>query len=574
MLVTITVFYFHSNIQAQGFIWMESFGGSNYENLFTAAIDHNNNLYISGAFQDSIDVDPGDDEYIMEIPANHYYDTFMVKLNSDGALIHAHSTGGLGADFAPVIYTDKDLNYYISGTFSSTIDADPGPDSLIFIANSGLNIFFQKFNKNDQLQWAFQLQTHDEDDELSQIAVDDDGNIYITGDFTGTVDFDPGEAVYNLTSNGQNDIFILKLDANGNLIWAENFGNWYKDYGKNILITNTGNLLIAGGFSGTVDFDFGPDTAFLTSSGGGNHFFLNLTPNGEFNWVKQIGGEADAYISVLKTDSENNIIAGGSFSFQVDFDPDPDVEYILDGGVLDDLFVLKLNEDGIFQWVRAFNNNALSLLHTIAVDSINNVYFASYFNQPIDIIPGDSVYIIDPVGDYDFFIEKLNSNGEFISAITMGSEYFEWINTILLDNKANIFTVGIFRNNPEYILNNTTASVTSAGSVDIFIQKIYQTLTDTIPADTSGIIEFTKAEVSIYPNPNNGNFRIQSSFLNPGIYNLKIINPLGQSVLEKRVRVNSSLDEEIHLIGKGAYLVEISDNKGLRVIKKVVLTDI
>ncbi len=573
LLLTVTIFYCYSNIHGQGFTWMKSFGGSNHENLYKATIDHNNDIYITGAFQGSIDVDPGDDEFIMEIPYSHFYDTYMVKLNSDGELIHAHSTGSIGADFAPMIYVDESLNYYISGTFANTIDVDPGPDSLFFTANIGHDIFFQKFNETNQLQWAFHLETYDDDDELSEIAVDEEGNIYITGDFTGTVDFNPGEAVYELTSNGRNDIFIMKLDSNGNLIWVKNIGSWYEDYGQNILVTRAGNLLITGSFIGVVDFDPGSDTTLLTSAGSYDSFFLNLTSDGEFNWVKQIGGIAGVHISVLKTDNDDNIIVGGNFRFQADFNPDPDEEYLLDGGSSNDLYVLKLNENGIFQWVSAFNNSSTSLLHTISIDSIDNVYFASNFSQPIDIISGDSSYIIDPVGNTDFFIEKLNSSGEFVSAIIMGSEYYESINTIILDNMANIFTVGYFGGNPEYNLNNTSASVTSAGSADVFIQKIYLTYIDTTQIDTNNIIEYPKMEISIYPNPNNGNFMVQSSDLNPGIYNLKIINCIGQSILEKRVRVNSVLEEKIHISGKGAYLIEISDNKRLRIINRVFLTD-
>ena len=573
LLQALIIFYCYSNIQAQGFAWMKSFGGSNYENLYGATIDHKNNIYITGAFIGSIDLDPGEDEYIINTPYNHWYDTYMVKINSDGELIHAHSTGSIGADFAPMIFVDEGLNYYISGTFATTIDADPGPDSLFFTANYGDDIFFQKFNKIDQLQWAFHLETHDDFDEISEIDVDEEGNTYITGDFTGTVDFDPGEAVYELTSNGMNDLFVMKLDSNGNLLWAKNIGGWYEDFGQNIHLTTVGNVLLTGCFKGEVDFDPGYETTVLNSAGSYDSFFLNLTSDGEFNWVKKIGGIGPDYISVLEADNNDNIIVGGSFRIQADFDPDPEEEFLLDGSSSMNLYILKLYENGIFQWVSAFNNDESSYVHTIAIDSADNVYFASNFDEVIDIVPGDSSYIVIPVGNTDFFIEKLNTNGEFDSAIIMGSNQFEYIKTILLDDMTNLYTVGIFSNSPEYNLNNTSASVTSVGSIDVFIQKIDLTFVDTTTIDTTHIFEYPGIGLSIYPNPNKGNFMIKSSDLNPGIYKLKMLNYTGQTIFEKSVNINGVFEEEIQFSERGAYLIEISDNKSLRIVKRVFITD-
>ena len=104
---------------------MKSFGGIDHDNLNASVIDKMGNIYVCGSFQGSIDMDPDEGEYILT--SSHYYDTFVSKLNKDGEFIHAHSIGGDAADFAKVIAVDKDLNYYVSGTFDNTVDMDPGP---------------------------------------------------------------------------------------------------------------------------------------------------------------------------------------------------------------------------------------------------------------------------------------------------------------------------------------------------------------------------------------------------------------------------------------------------------------
>ena len=567
LLLFTLLFCFHiPQIRAQGIDWMKSFGGTDHDNLNASAIDEMGNIYVCGSFQGTIDMDPGEDEYILT--SSHYYDTFVLKLNKDGEFIHAHSIGGAAADFAKVIAVDKDLNYYVSGTFDNTVDMDPGPEELIFTANGDHDIFFQKFNEAGELQWAFQLKTSTEDDELRDIAIDEMGNVYCTGEFYYTIDFDPGASTYNLSSNGRNDIFVLKLDADGNFLWAESIGGWYEDYGAQILIDRFGDLLIGGSFIDEVDFNPGVDSAVLVSVSVDDAFLLKLTSEGVFKSVKSFGGIANDFIRYMKFDNENNIIIGGSFRIEADFDPDPEKEYLVEGGSLNDLFVLKLDENGDFMWVRTLGGGfSFVFIKPFDIDSLNNIYFASSFNTSLDIVPGDSSYIVEPVGSDDFFIDKLGPNGDFISAFIMGSPYLDYINTVFLDRHANIYAVGVFNGNPKYELNNTTDSLSSAGSVDVFIQKFVQT----VDTSSNAIDEFFGFEVMVYPNPGNGNFKIQSSDLMPGLYQLKVINGAGQIVLEREINNTGIFLEEVNLTGNGVFFIELSLPNHLRIIRKVIV---
>jgi hypothetical protein len=395
------------------------------------------------------------------------------------------------------------------------------------------------------------------------------GNVYCTGEFYNTIDFDPGGSTYNLSSNGRNDIFVLKLDSDGNFLWAENIGGWYEDYGAQVLIDRFGDLIIGGSFVGEVDFDPGTDSTLLVSVSVDDAFLLNLTSDGIFKSVKSFGGIANDFIRYMKFDNENNIIIGGSFRFEADFDPDPDEEYIVEGGSLNDLFVLKLDANGDFMWVRTLGGGfSVVFIKPFDIDSLNNIYFASSFNTSLDIVPGDSSHIVEPVGSDDFFIDKLSPDGDFVSAIIMGSPFLDYINTVFLDRHANIYAVGIFDGNPEYELNNTIDSLSSAGSVDVFIQKFVQTVDS---SSSDAIDEFPGFELMVYPNPSEGTIKIRSSDLMPGLYQLRVINNVGQTVLEREIINSGVFLEEVKLSEKGIFFIELSHPNHLRVIRKVVV---
>src|SRR5215212_6451352 len=104
-------------------------------------------------------------------------------------------------------------------------------------------------------------------DEGSSVIVDTSGNVYTAGYFGGTVDFDPGPAIFNLTSAGLSDIFISKFDAAGNFVWAKSMGGTSDDIATTITIDVSGNIYTSGYFWGTSDFDPGVTTFNLTSGG-------------------------------------------------------------------------------------------------------------------------------------------------------------------------------------------------------------------------------------------------------------------------------------------------------------------
>lgn len=485
-------------IRSQQIIWANSIGGPFADIVYASVIDKAGNIHLCGAFKDSMDFAPREETFYLH--NNNFYSSYEVLLDPNGKLINAIKFDGDNSR-ARVIAVDNSLNYYIAGTFDNFFDADPGPDSLIFTSNAVADdIYFQKFDKNDQLQWAFQLVTHGDLDALMDIAIDDSLNVYTSGCFHGTTDFDPGSTVYEMTSIGQRDLFIQKIDPDGNLIWAKHIGGGYETSAEKIAVDRAGNLLISGIFKGSVDFDPGPDSAILYSSGVFDAFIMKLSSNGSLVWAKNFGGGGNEYINDMKIDNDQNILIGGSFRYTADFDPDPDIQFMVEGGQWSDLYLLKLDNNGVFNWVRTLGNSTAVFIREFAIDSLNNIYFGSNFKEPLDIFPGDSVIMYEPIGSFDYFIEKLSPEGDYVFSAVIGSQDEEFLRTVLLGNQSNILAVGTFTGTPEYQLNNSWSSLEAEGEDDIFIAKLSQ--------ETSGVQKNIINLATVFPNPCKGKFFI------------------------------------------------------------------
>jgi hypothetical protein len=143
-------------------------------------------------------------------------------------------------------------------------------------------IFFQKNISSQSFEWAHALGSN-EIDHINAHTTDQNGNIYITGSFKGTVDFDPGNGTNNLTAVGESDVFIQKLDPSGNLLWVKSIGGSNFDSGLDLTTDVNGNVFTTGTFKGTVDFDPGNGVQNLTSNGQYDVFIQKLNSVGNFD---------------------------------------------------------------------------------------------------------------------------------------------------------------------------------------------------------------------------------------------------------------------------------------------------
>ena len=312
------------------------------------------------------------------------------------------------------------------------------------------------------------------DDMGSSIAIDNFGNTYSTGNFKGTLDFDPGPGIINLTSKGASDIFILKLDASGNLVWAKQMGGNLDDAGASITIDNLGNIYLTGIFKDKVDFDPNSGVFNLISKGGDDIFILKLTLSGNFIWAKQIGGVSFQICHDITTDRYGNVLTTGEFSKTTDFDPGVDsFNYTTQFG--NGLFVSKLDSSGKFLWAKKFEGIAWNQSISITTDLSDNVFFTGDFGAELDFNPGPGVFKLTTLPDsFDIFICKLNPLGNFVWAKQIGGTAFSMGASIISDKSGYILTTGFFRGKVDFDPHVSKTNYLSANSKGYgsFISKL------------------------------------------------------------------------------------------------------
>ena len=307
-------------------------------------------------------------------------------------------------------------------------------------------------------------------DSGGDIAVDADGNVYTTGYFRNTADFDPGAGTLNLTSAGILDIFITKFDPDGNLLWAVRLGSTDFDRGFGIAVDANGNVYSTGYFAGTVDFDPGPGTANLSSSDSGI-YILKLDTDGNFVWAKSVSASGGNYGRAIAVDNAQNVYVTGEFRFTVDFDPGPGVSNLVQTGSGSDVFILKLDAGGDFEWAKSHGGSSDDIGRSIKSDAAGNVYTSGGFYSTVDFDPGAGTFNLTSNGISDVFISKLDINGNFVWAKQIGSTGIDLGQSLALDASDNVYITGQFYVTVDFDPGPATFNLTSQ-QVDAFIVKL------------------------------------------------------------------------------------------------------
>lgn len=385
----------------------------------------------------------------------------------------AVSCGGPEGDIAKSIGTDASGNVYIGGYFRGTSDFDPGPGVLNLTSGSGNDDFFiQKLDANGNLIWVKTWGNPSEIDVLDDLSVDPMGNVYTTGYFQGTIDFDPGAGTSNLTSVGNRDIFVSKLDASGNFVWAKNVGGGSSDYGNGITTDASGNVYITGSFiSSSMDVDPGPGTTTLNSNGTRDVFVLKLDANGNFVWGTSFGGSSLDQGHDIEVDGNGNVYTTGYYNGTVDFDPGMGSANITANGS-SDIFIHKLDPSGNFVWVKSFGGTNADEGNAIAVDPSGNIYSTGIYRGTVDFDPNAGTNTITSAGSDDIFIQKLDPQGNFQWAHSFGNFSSDIGSDITVDQAGNVYTIGAFRHTVDFDPGSGTANGVSNSGDDIFIQKL------------------------------------------------------------------------------------------------------
>ena len=383
-------------------LWVKSIGGSNFDSGLDLTTDVNGNVFTTGTFKGTVDFDPGNG--VQNLTSNGQYDVFIQKLNSAGNLEWAKSFGGSNFDYGRSIEVDPFSNIYITGSYRNTVDFDPGNGTYNLTSAGGEDIYVLKLNFLGNFVYAKSM-GGTENDVSTDLEIDNLGFVYLTGNFNGTADFDPGNGVQNLTSNGGTDLFIQKLNLSGNTVFTHGIGGIENDGGTSIHIDGNNNIYTTGFFSSTVDFNINASNFNLTSAGYEDVFVLKLNNLGNFSWAKSIGSPDFNSGNSIYTDSDNNVYITGFYRGSVDLDPGAGLNNVFSNG-FQEIFLIKLDEYGNFKVGFSLGGTGDDYGASISLDLNNNIILSGDFQETIDFNPGSINNELTSNGNFDGYILK------------------------------------------------------------------------------------------------------------------------------------------------------------------------
>jgi hypothetical protein len=567
--IAVTLLFLITTLYTQGqtpdFQWAKQIGHIGNVNGYAITTDAQGNVYTTGRFSKTTDFDPGVGTFSL-ICQSLFYNMFISKVDAAGNFVWAKSFSGTGIAQAFDIKVDASGNVYTTGDYSYIIDFDPGVGTFTTICSptGGGGIFVSKLDPLGNFVWAKQIGGPGE--EAKSLALDLTGNIFITGSFASTADFDPGIGSYTMTPVGNGDAFILKLDGSGNFLWAKSYGATIGCVGNCIKRDALNNLYIGGFYFGTVNFDQGNSNFSLTAVGVGTReaFISKLDALGNFVWAKGIGSVGNDEIVSTAIDGTGNVYSSGYFNGTLDFDPGVGV-FNVTAQNADEIFVLKLDASGNFVWTKSIAGGTYDHYSSIEVDAADFVYTIGSFIGTKDFDPNAGTFNLTSYGLEDVFISRLSPLGNFAGAKQLGGTSRDIGRDIVIDSFGNLCATGSFEGTADFDPGVGSYNLTSV-ALDLFIYKMSQT--------TLGLKEnISKINMSMYPNPTNGSLTFEfdpESYLElSGKIQIEILNAIGQ-VIAKETMESNQLKIDISNFNTGIYIVKVLNENTSVATQKII----
>ena len=498
-------------------------------------IDNAGNNYITGFFPKTITFGP------YSLTSSGSVDIFVAKIDSRGNWLWATKAGGSNYDRGYSITVDKVGNCYMTGYFEGT--AIFGSKSLTSVGNS--DIFIAKIDRDGKWLWATKS-GGDDYISVEGVSVDNIGNIFVTGYFEDTAVFDS----CLINSNGKYDIFVAKMDAGGKWLWASNAGGTSHDNCNEIISDEAGNIYLIGNFCGSAFF--GPFV--LTTGDYPDIFVAKMDTNGNWQWAIQAGGSLyDIGSSIILDDFGNCYVTGyirGHASFG---------SLMLEGSERDDdIFVAKVDNYGSWIWATKSSGNCNDQGSSITIDDSRNCYITGWFDEEAIF----DTYSLMCNGSSDVFVAVLDVEGNWQWATQANLENSVAGYDITLDARGHCYVAGVFSGTAKFGFH----TLTSIHDQDIFVAKIKSLMLSNEP-----LIKITNN----YPNPIKSQTVIsyyikQDLHVSLEVYNLK--GQLVETLLQGNIQAGDhTIEWNCQNIPAGVYFLNMKAGNDESVQKMVLL---
>jgi hypothetical protein len=530
----------------------------------------------------------------------------------------AKSATGTNRDVGLSIDSDINGNSYITGNFRSTsfimgaftlTNSDPTGNTFGF--------YLAKYNASGTVVWA-KTAVSTGDVFANVVKVDQYGNTYVVGQFEGPTANFGGITIAHSGGPGRDDIFMVKYDVSGNVVWAKKIGSSGSEIGQSLTLDPFGNIYITGSFTGTTNFGGG---IIYSSSSGRDIFIAKYSNGGSFIWAKRSnsssGGVGDYSFSVCCDNSGNPCITGifnsGTISFPgstvtlnntaigedmfiIKYDVSGNLiwaksavgksrgaavksdnfgNFYLSGNYQDtilyetttlpathEFFLAKYNSTGNLLWVKSGIKGAFAGMQNIDIDLAGNVYITGISNATSLIF--DSLTMNNSAAPlYASFVIKLDANGNPI-----------WGKTV---EKSNGFNVSVDPAGDSYFVGSFNRDTVSFDSIDIantntgFFSDLYVAKLNSSFVGVEEAIS-NLSELKLFPNPTNDNLNLQIG--NNESFDKEVlveIRDIFGSLVFSRLLGDQERNINVSALKKGVYILNWGIGNSLRAVKFVKL---
>lgn len=364
------------------FIWLKPYNVS----ISHLEIDSSDNLLISGIFSGTQNFNTT--EAPVNLTAVGSLDVFVTKFDNSGMYLWTRQVGGVMLDNVFSMTTDNDDNIYFCGIFSFNADFDPSASDFFMTAVGSSDAYVCKLNSAGNFVWAKQFGGTEADFGIN-LAFDTEQNLYLTGRFGDTVDFDPNQGIFNLTSVSDSTAFIVKLGTDSNFIWALPFSaNSIVSTSniQDIMFDNENNLVLSINTQGTVDFDPGPGVYSLSTLGLSDMHLCKLTSTGQLIALSRIASENIEGIRAIDLDNNQNVYVSGRFTGTLDFDSGPGFFELTVPNGSNSQFIMKTKIDDVTLASNEFSSSNNSfVIYPNPNSGTFNIDFSDRTHLPIQI---------------------------------------------------------------------------------------------------------------------------------------------------------------------------------------------
>jgi hypothetical protein len=534
-------------------LWVQSGGGTGYDQATAIAVDNLGNVIASGQFQSTAQFGS------TTLTSAGSSDAFVVKYSSTGAVQWARSAGGPSSDTAAGVATDTAGNVFVTGRFAGAASFS----GTNLTSAGSYDAYLEKLDGSGNLLWVHSYGGTGFD-QATAVAVDSLGNAYFTGQASGTATL----ATKTLSMPSSGDGFIAEVNPSGSLTWAVNLGSSMSGSGNSIAIDSSGTITVAGQYQGSVNFPASSGVARLNSFGGNDAFVVQLNNSGAYTWGISMGGAGNDTASgvvvssagitvtgdylgpasfgtttlqnlgtmdifdlrlttsrggpptptglgigagdILSTgtvvDSAGNSYLVGGYSGTVDFNPNGTTNLTSAGGR--DVYVAKYAPTGSLVWAKSFGGMGTDIANAVAIDGSGYLYIAGSFQSSANF--GSTT--LTSAGSSDAFVAKLDGSGNVVWAQSGGGTGFDQASAIDVDGSGNVIITGQFQSTATF----GSTTLTSAGSSDAFVAKYSSTGAFQWAHSSGGPSSDTAAGVTV---DTSGNIYIAGRFAGTASFN-------------------------------------------------------